>query len=144
MRSSPTSLRVFVPSQNFFVETLPRGLLLAMEIRIIRDAISKEILRDMAGVQFGDMVKAVVDVEAGMMAIGGELHSDAEAVLLDNGSRQSNLWGINLYPEKPSEEWIEFDSMINVRPSAGNRSRFVESGEIREAVTQIVQRLVED
>ena len=102
------------------------------------------MLRDMASVQFGDMVKAVVDVEAGIMAIGGELHSDAEAILLDNGSRQSNLWGINLYPEKPSEEWIEFNSMINVRPSGGNRSRFVESGEIREAVTQIVQRLVEN
>ena len=102
------------------------------------------MLRDMAGVQFGDMVKAVVDIEAGIMAIGGELHSDEEAVLLDNGSHQSNLWGINLYPEKSSEEWIEFDSMINVRPSGGNRSRFVESEEIREAIIQIVQRLVED
>jgi hypothetical protein len=54
-----------------------------------------------------------------------------------------NLWGINLYPEKSTEEWIEFDSMINVRPSSGNRSRDVESTEIRKAVTMIVQRLVE-
>ena len=115
-----------------------------LEIIVVRDPISRETLRDMAGLQFGDMVKAVVDVETGMMAIGGELHSDEEAILLDEGSRLSNLWGINLYPEKPSQEWIEFDSMINVRPSAGNRSRFVESGEIREAVTQVVQRLVED
>ena len=115
-----------------------------VEIIIVRDPIRREVLRDMAGLQFGDMVKAVVDVEAGIMAIGGELHSDEEAMLLDDGSRQSNLWGINLYPEKPSEEWIEFDSMINVRPSGGNRSRFVESEEIREAVTGIVQRLVED
>ena len=98
----------------------------------------------MAGRQFGDMVKAVVDVEAGIMAIGGELHADEEAMLLDEGSRRSNLWGINLYPEKPSEEWIEFDSMINVRPSGGNRSRYIESVEIRAAVTRIVQRLVED
>ena len=115
-----------------------------LEIIIVRDTIGRDMLRDMAGVQFGDMVKAVVDVEAGIMAIGGELHSDEEAMLLDNGSRQSNLWGINLYPEKPSDEWIEFDSMINVRPSGGNRSRFVESGEIREALTRIVQRLVKD
>lgn len=97
----------------------------------------------MASQQFGDMVKAVVDIEEGIMAIGGELHSDEEAMLLDQGSLQSNLWGINLYPDKPSEEWIEFDSMINVRPSSGNRSRSVESAEIREAVTRIVQRLVE-
>ncbi|MDE0404105.1 MAG: DUF5674 family protein [Nitrospira sp.] len=115
-----------------------------LEIILVRDIIDRTTLRDVAGRQFGDMVKAVVDVEAGMMAIGGELHSDEEAILLDNGSRQSNLWGINLYPEKPSEEWIEFDSMINVRPSGGNRSRHIESVEIREAVTQIVHRLVED
>ena len=119
-------------------------LVSTLEIIIVRDTIDMATLRDMAGLQFGDMVKAVVDVEAGIMAIGGELHSDEEAVLLDQGSRQSNLWGINLYPEKPSGEWIEFDSMINVRPSAGNRSRSVESEEIREALTRIVQRLVED
>jgi len=114
-----------------------------MEIKIIRDTVSRDTLQEMATQQFGDMVKAVVDVEQGIMAIGGELHSDEEAILLDHGSLQGNLWGINLYPEKSTEEWIEFDSMINVRPSAGNRSRYVESGEIRETVTRIVQRLVE-
>ena len=130
--------------RNRVFKTLLGELVHTLEIIIIRDTIRREALRDMASLQFGDMVKAVVDAETGIMAIGGELHSDEEAVLLDDGSRQSNLWGINLYPEKPSGEWIEFDSMINVRPSAGNRSRFVESGEIREALTRIVQRLVED
>ena len=130
--------------RNRVFRTLLCELVPTLEIIIVRDTIGRAMLRDMASLQFGEMVKAVVDVEAGIMAIGGELHSDEEAILLDNGSRQSNLWGINLYPEKPSEEWIEFDSMINVRPSGGNRSRFVESGEIREAVTRIVQRLVED
>jgi Protein of unknown function (DUF5674) len=115
-----------------------------MEISIIRDAISKKSLREVASQQFGDMVKAVVDVEQGIMAISGELHSDEEAILLDKGSRQSNIWGINLYPDKPVEEWIEFDSMINVRPSGGNRSRYVESAEIREAIIGVVQKLVKD
>ena len=114
-----------------------------MEIRIIRTLMSRRDLNEMAKQQFGDMVKAVVDVELGIMAIGGELHSDEEAVLLDQGSVQRNLWGINLYPEKPVQEWIDFDSMINVRPSGGNRSRFVESAETREAVAKIVNRLVE-
>jgi len=113
-----------------------------MEIRVIRDAISRDELRAMAKVQFGDLVKAVVDVERGIMAIGGELHSDEEAVLLDQGSGQQHLWGINLYPDKPLGEWIEFDSMINVRPSQGNRSRNVESPEIRDAIATIVNRLV--
>jgi hypothetical protein len=114
-----------------------------MEIKIVRDAITKVELNEMAKQQFGDMVKAVVDVEQGIMAIGGELHSDEEAMLLDQGSLQKNLWGINLYPERPVPEWIEFDSLINVRPSGGNRSRYVESTEIRDTITTIVNRLVE-
>ncbi len=113
-----------------------------MEILIIRDAVTRHELNDMAKQQFGDMVKAVVDVEQGIMAIGGELHSDEEAMLLDQGSVQKNLWGINLYPERPASEWIEFDSMINVRPSGGNRSRYVESTETRDIVTTMVNRLV--
>ena len=113
-----------------------------MEIRVVRDSISRDELTEIAKRQFGDMVKAVVDVEQGIMAIGGELHSDEEAMLLDQGSAQRDLWGINLYPDKLLNEWIEFDSMINVRPSGGNRSRYVESSEIREAVTRIVNRLV--
>ena len=113
-----------------------------MKIRVVRDTVSRDELTEIAKQQFGDMVKAVVDVEEGIMAIGGELHSDEEAVLLDQGSAQRHLWGINLYPDKPLNEWIEFDSMINVRPSGGNRSRYVESSDIRETVTRIVNRLV--
>lgn len=115
-----------------------------MEIKIVRDAITKADLHEMAKQQFGDMVKAVVDVEQRIMAIGGELHSDEEAMLLDQGSALKNLWGINLYPEQPIPEWIEFDSMINVRPSGGNRSRNVEQAEIREAITAIINRLAKE
>ncbi len=115
-----------------------------MEIIIVRASVTKADLNAMAKQQFGDMVKAVVDVDQGIMTIGGELHSDEEAVLLEHGALQKNLWGINLYPERPAAEWIEFDSMINVRPSGGNRSRYVERAEIRDAVTAIVNRLVRD
>ncbi|MEK6763369.1 MAG: DUF5674 family protein [Nitrospirota bacterium] len=114
-----------------------------MDITIIRESVTRHELNEMAKQQFGDMVKAVVDVQQGIMAIGGELHSDEEAMLLDQGSVQKNLWGINLYPERLVPEWIEFDSMINVRPSGGNRSRYVESAEVRETVAAIVNRLVE-
>lgn len=114
-----------------------------MNITIIRESVTRHELNEMAKQQFGDMVKAVVDVEQGIMAIGGELHSDEEAMLLDQGSVRKNLWGINLYPERLVPEWIEFDSMINVRPSGGNRSRYVESAEVRETVAAIVNRLVE-
>ncbi len=93
----------------------------------------------MAKQQFVDMVKAVVDMEQGIMAIGGELHSDEEAMLLDQGSQRVSC-GANLYTNKPLSEWIEFDSMINVCPSGGNRSRYVESSELQEAITRIVRR----
>jgi hypothetical protein len=88
------------------------------------------------------MVKAVVDVERGIMALGGELNSDDEALLLDDGSFQSNLWGINLYPSADEADWIEYDSMINVRPSQGNRARGVEDAALRARIRRIVNELV--
>lgn len=112
--------------------------------RIVRDGITWEELAVLAEERFGDMVKAVVDVDRRIMAVGGELHSDQEAVLLDDGSRQSDLWGVNLYPGEEGEEFLEFDSMINVRPSAGNRSRSVEDPALRELITAIVRSLIRD
>jgi hypothetical protein len=76
------------------------------------------------------------------MALGGELQSDEEALLLEDGSNQEDLWGINIYPEKSMEERVEFDSMINVRPSQNNRSRGVENAEIRERIIQVVAKLI--
>src|SRR5216117_4507273 len=73
---------------------------------------------------------------------GGELHSDEDAALIEHGSAQADLWGINLYPAEQGEAWLEFDSMINVRPSQGNRSRNVEDGALRELIRQIVTALV--
>ena len=114
-----------------------------MNIRIIQTPIAKDELRELAKQQFGDFVKAVVDVERGVMAVGGELHADEEAMLLDEGSAQRNLWGINLYPDLPSEQWIEYDSMINVRPSQGNRSRNVEDPMLRRKIVAILAKLVQ-
>lgn len=110
--------------------------------RIVRAPLARSELTSIAAEQFGDMVKAVVDVERRILALGGELHSDEEAVLLDDGSSQSHLWGINLYPASAGEDWIEYDSMINVRPSQGNRSRGVEDAELRDAIRRILTELV--
>ena len=119
-------------------------LSVTMDIQIIRHTITRQALQQMAMQQFGDMVKAVVDVDQGIMAIDGELHSDEEAALLDQGSQQKHLWGINLYPDQLHPAWIEYDSMIYVRPSQGNRSRSVERADIRETIIAIVRRLVEE
>ncbi|MBI4599569.1 hypothetical protein HY732_01465 [Candidatus Uhrbacteria bacterium] len=113
------------------------------EIKIITEKISKEDLRGMSKIFFGDLVKAVVDCKKRIMAVGGELHSDEEQLLIERGSHQSDLWGINLYPEKDGVEWIEFDSMINIRPSQGNRSRGVENLEDQDIIRGVVNELTE-
>ena len=115
-----------------------------MAIDIVRAPVSLGSIRLLAAAQFGDFVKAVVDVERGLMAIGGELHADEEALLLQDGSRRGDLWGINLYPELPPAELVELDSMINVRPSEGNRSRDVESFGVRGKILAIVGKLVQE
>lgn len=115
-----------------------------ISILIVREPVTLDELRSLARAQFGEMIKAVVDVQQGVMAIGGELHADEEAVLLDEGSRQSDLWGINLYPDAAAAERVEFDSMINVRPAQGNRSRSVEDAARRERIQEIVNRLVRE
>lgn len=113
-------------------------------LRVVRQQIARADLGAIAAEQFGDMVKAVVDVARGVMAIGAELHSDEETALLDDGSRQADLWGINLYPDDRTDDWIEFDSMINVRPSQGNRSRGVDDATMRDAIRRVVVNLVRD
>lgn len=113
-----------------------------MNITIIKSPISRKELEEIAKNQFGDWVKAVVDIEQGIMGIGGDLHADEEALLLENGSRQENLWGINLWFTQDGDERIEFDSMINIRPAQGNRSRTIESEDIREKLRKITNELI--
>lgn len=113
-----------------------------MLIKIIKEPISETELKNIAKNQFGDLVKAVVDIEKGIMAIGGELHADEEARLLQEGSRQEYLWGINIYSDKSGDELVEFDSMINIRPSQSNRSRGVENLEIQRKIRGIVNKLI--
>jgi len=96
----------------------------------------------MAEARFGDLVKAVVDVRRGVMAVDADLHSDEEALLIEQGSTQGDLWGINLYPDLSTDEWIEFDSMINIRPSQGNRSRGVDDADVRGRILDVVTALV--
>ncbi|MBI2263539.1 hypothetical protein HYU72_02800 [Candidatus Berkelbacteria bacterium] len=110
-------------------------------MKIIKEQIFKEELKEMAKRGFGDLVKAVIDIEKEIMAVDGELHADEEALLLEQGSRQENLWGINLYPDKKEKDFVEFDSVINLRPALGNRSRGVEDSKVREKIMEIVNKL---
>ena len=92
--------------------------------------------------KYGNLVKAVVDIERAIMIAGMTMHSDGEETLLESGSNQTDLWGINLYLQQSGDEWIEYDSIINLRPSQGNDSRGVDDPGIREKIREIVNRLV--
>ena len=99
-------------------------------------------LRALARTRFGDLVKGVVDLKRGVLLLDAELHSDQEATLLAEGSAQPDLWGINLYPDVDGPDWLEFDAMINLRPSFGNRSRGVDDASTRDAIAALVESAV--
>jgi len=111
-------------------------------MKILEKPVSIDELKGIAADTFGDMVKGVVDVLQGLVAIDAELHSDLEALLLDKDSKQQDLWGINFYPDLDGDEFIEFDSMINMRPSQGNTSRGVDDEAIRAKIIEIVNSWV--
>lgn len=111
-------------------------------MKIVQDVLTFDELKQMAADMFGDMVKAVVDVQKNILAVDAELHSDLEALLLEKGSKQKDLWGINFYPELEGDDFVEFDSMINMRPSQNNRSRGVDSQSTREQIIDVVSQRI--
>ena len=113
-----------------------------LSMKIITENITLNEIKAMAAATFGNLVKAVVDVERGLIAVDAELHSDLEALLIEDGSKQKNLWGINIYPEIQGDDFVEFDSMINMRPSQGNRSRGIENEELRKKIIAIVAKMI--
>ena len=121
---------------------ITRSVRVNFNMKIVTDTITIDEIKKMAADMFGDMVKAVVDVERGIVAVDAELHSDLEALLLDDGSKQKNLWGINIYPDLQGEGRLEFDSMINIKPSQGNRNRGIGDQAVREKIIAIVNNLV--
>ena len=117
------------------VETVP-------DIVVIADRIASAQLAELVDRFFTDMVKYVVDVERGIAAVGGELHADAEQLLLEDGSRQEDLWGANYYPDRGPVECIEFTSLINIRPSQGHPSMEIEDDEVRDRVRELTHQLI--
>lgn len=113
-------------------------------MKIVTKTIAIPELLEMAAGMFGNLVKAVVDTDRGIMAVDGELHADEEKMLLEDGSRQEHLWGINIYPEmdRNGPDFLEFDSMINLRPRQKNLSRGVDDPAIREKIAAVVRELV--
>ena len=111
-------------------------------MQIVTEKIAVTELKKMSESFSEGLVKAVVDVQQGIMAVDSELHADLEKFLIENGSYQENIWGINIYPDLEDEDFVEFDAMINIRPRQNNRSRGVEDPSLRKTILNIVGNLI--
>lgn len=109
---------------------------------VVETRLDEAELRRLVAAHFEDMVKFVVDVQRGIAAVGGELHADEEAVLLESGSRQGDLWGANYYPGRGEDDCIEYTALINIRPAQGNRSMLIEDEGVRARVREITFDLI--
>ena len=134
-------LRPAVKNDIMIIEKKERG---RTEMEILSKKVSRDELNKMDSGYFEDMIKAVVDIEKRIIGVDAELHADIEGALIDEGSEQRNLWGINfLTDEDDIEEFVEFDSLINIRPKQNNRSRYVEDENIRNKVLEVVEKWIE-
>jgi phage pi2 protein 07 len=112
-------------------------------MKIVKDKIEITELKEMSEKMFGNLVKAMVDVEKEILAVDAPMHSDLLEFLIEQENCEpKNLWGINFYPEKTGDDFIEFDSMMNLKPGLGNKSRGIEDEKIREKIIEIVGKLI--
>lgn len=111
-------------------------------MQILERPVSREELKAIANNTFGDMVKCVADIRRGLLAIDADLHADLEALLLQNGSAQEDLWGFNLWVEEEGEDFIEFDSLINIRSWQNNPSRDVLNPDAKNSIKSIVAKQI--
>ncbi|MDD5357442.1 MAG: DUF5674 family protein [Candidatus Pacebacteria bacterium] len=113
-----------------------------MNIQIVRDIITRKDAQEIAKEFYDTMIKGVVDIERGIIAIGGEYHIDANVVLIEAGSIQKDIWGFNLLFDKTGDEAIEYTSLINIRPQAGNRGMEVEDADLRLKMKKIIEKKI--
>lgn len=113
-----------------------------MQIKIVKEKISKDELKKLAEESFGNMFKIVVDIERKILVAGGELHADSIELFLGDGSEAKNLWGANFYLFEKSEQRIKYNALINIRPERDNRGMEIQNKKIRDKIKQIAEDLL--
>jgi len=113
-----------------------------MDIRIIKEPVTLEIVSEIAREFHGNMVKGVADVKREIIAIGGEWHIDANIKLIGDSSKQDDLWGFNFYLDRAKGEEIEYKSLINIRPAQNNRTIEIQDQELKDKLEKIIKKLV--
>lgn len=115
-----------------------------MEPKIIREKISPEELAQITKENYTTMVKVDVDIERGILAIGGEWHSEGDELLHADGSHRNNVWGINFYPWNPPEGRIQYISLINIKPSLEHPSMEIRDTQLQNKIRLIIEKLLLD
>ena len=111
-------------------------------MQILQQPVPRTELKALAQNTFGDMIKCVADVKRGLLALDADLHADLERLLLESGSAQEDLWGFNLWVEEEGEDFIEYDSLINIRSWQGNPTRDVVDPQVRGSIKAIVGQFI--
>jgi hypothetical protein len=109
-----------------------------MNIKIIDKKIEESELREIAKDFYVDMIKGVVDIEREIIAMGGEYHMDANTIIIENGSKQQDIWGFNWYFDKTGDKRIEYVSLINIRPKQNNKTMEVEDPALRDKMKDVI------
>jgi len=112
-------------------------------MKVIRGEITRADLKEISSHYFKTLIKAVIDVEREIIALDAELHVDLEALLLEDGSKQENLWGINIYPDKTGEDFMEYSALINIKPSQNNASMDILDEGMRRRIEEIVKKWID-
>ena len=113
-----------------------------MDIRIVKEPISRSVVSEIAKEFYSNMVKGVADIKRDIIALGGEWHSDANKVLMADGAEQNDVWGFNFYLDRPKEEEIEYVALINIRPALGNGDMYIEDAETRNKIKAVLDKLI--
>ena len=126
---------LFSESQKWSEQLIKRSHL----IHIIRSKATREQITEMLE-ELDPIIKLAVDISRGVLAGGGIMHADCEAALLEEGSRQEDIWGANWIP---ATQTIEFEALINIRPKQANLSMTIKDTSIRSQVESIARKLLD-
>lgn len=114
-----------------------------MDIKIIKEKITREELQTIAEKMYGTVVKIAVDIEKEIIALDGEWHAECQEALIESGSDAQDIWGANIKIKAPREDRIEYFALINIKPSVGHQNMEVTDKALKEKIKQVVDRLIE-
>src|SRR3989344_4997384 len=109
-----------------------------MNIQILDHKISIKEVKALALFWYKSIIKGTVDIELGRVALGGDYHIESSEVLTSSGSKFEDVWAFNIRFEENPDGVLEFDSMVNIKPNLGNRSRTINNEEILKKLKEII------